>query len=342
MSETGAAASTARWSAPGSACTRRREEPPAAAPPPRRPRGSGPSSSGPARPAWPWASQLAAAGIDYTIYEKAETVGGTWWHNRYPGCGVDTPSHLYCVLVLRVRLAGLLLAARHVARLLRVGGHRSRGAAAHPVPHRGRRRPLRRAVPGVGRRRPRGRRRRRAPPRRRPRSAPSARSAVPCVPNLPGWTRSRDRPCHTARWPEGFDVTGRARRRHRQRGQRHAARAGDRRRRRARDGVPALDAVGGAVREVPAARAGGDPLADRHRAAVPAVVPPAPGLELQRQEPPRPATRPGVGPPRAVDEQSSTTTTGSTSPSTSAPRSASATTCWPTYCRRTRRSASAC
>ena len=42
------------------------------------------------------AVELEQAGIDYTIVEKADAVGGTWWHNRYPGCGVDTPSHLYC------------------------------------------------------------------------------------------------------------------------------------------------------------------------------------------------------------------------------------------------------
>jgi 4-hydroxyacetophenone monooxygenase len=42
------------------------------------------------------AVELDRAGIDYTIVEKADAVGGTWWHNRYPGCGVDTPSHLYC------------------------------------------------------------------------------------------------------------------------------------------------------------------------------------------------------------------------------------------------------
>ena len=40
--------------------------------------------------------ELEQAGVDYTIYEQADGIGGTWWHNRYPGCGVDTPSHLYC------------------------------------------------------------------------------------------------------------------------------------------------------------------------------------------------------------------------------------------------------
>jgi 4-hydroxyacetophenone monooxygenase len=42
------------------------------------------------------AVELGRAGIDYTILERSDAVGGTWWHNRYPGCGVDTPSHLYC------------------------------------------------------------------------------------------------------------------------------------------------------------------------------------------------------------------------------------------------------
>lgn len=39
---------------------------------------------------------LARAGItDYTIYEKADRVGGTWRDNTYPGVACDVPSHLY-------------------------------------------------------------------------------------------------------------------------------------------------------------------------------------------------------------------------------------------------------
>ncbi len=38
---------------------------------------------------------LGRAGIAYTIIEQREEVGGTWWDNRYPGCGVDTPNHAY-------------------------------------------------------------------------------------------------------------------------------------------------------------------------------------------------------------------------------------------------------
>jgi len=39
--------------------------------------------------------ELERAGYDYLIVEKNEEVGGTWWKNRYPGVGVDTPSHFY-------------------------------------------------------------------------------------------------------------------------------------------------------------------------------------------------------------------------------------------------------
>jgi cation diffusion facilitator CzcD-associated flavoprotein CzcO len=40
--------------------------------------------------------RLKDAGFEgFEILEKAEGVGGTWWHNRYPGCACDIPSHLY-------------------------------------------------------------------------------------------------------------------------------------------------------------------------------------------------------------------------------------------------------
>lgn len=42
------------------------------------------------------AFKLKQAGVPFTIIEKNGTVGGTWWENTYPGCGVDTPGHLYC------------------------------------------------------------------------------------------------------------------------------------------------------------------------------------------------------------------------------------------------------
>jgi cation diffusion facilitator CzcD-associated flavoprotein CzcO len=32
---------------------------------------------------------------NFTIYEKASTLGGTWRDNTYPGCGSDVPGHWY-------------------------------------------------------------------------------------------------------------------------------------------------------------------------------------------------------------------------------------------------------
>jgi 4-hydroxyacetophenone monooxygenase len=41
------------------------------------------------------AHRLQQAGIDYLVVEKNADVGGTWLENRYPGCRVDVPNHLY-------------------------------------------------------------------------------------------------------------------------------------------------------------------------------------------------------------------------------------------------------
>lgn len=42
------------------------------------------------------AIKLKEAGIDdFVVLEKADGVGGTWWHNRYPGAECDVKSHLY-------------------------------------------------------------------------------------------------------------------------------------------------------------------------------------------------------------------------------------------------------
>jgi cation diffusion facilitator CzcD-associated flavoprotein CzcO len=42
------------------------------------------------------AIKLTEAGLtDFTVYEKAERLGGTWRENTYPGIACDVPSHLY-------------------------------------------------------------------------------------------------------------------------------------------------------------------------------------------------------------------------------------------------------
>jgi len=43
------------------------------------------------------AIKLKEAGLtDFTVYEKADRLGGTWRENTYPGITCDVPSHLYC------------------------------------------------------------------------------------------------------------------------------------------------------------------------------------------------------------------------------------------------------
>jgi 4-hydroxyacetophenone monooxygenase len=39
--------------------------------------------------------KLSKAGIPFIIIEKNDSIGGTWYENTYPGCGVDTPNHVY-------------------------------------------------------------------------------------------------------------------------------------------------------------------------------------------------------------------------------------------------------
>ena len=39
--------------------------------------------------------KLKEAGVPFTILEKNDSVGGTWYENSYPGCGVDTANHFY-------------------------------------------------------------------------------------------------------------------------------------------------------------------------------------------------------------------------------------------------------
>lgn len=41
------------------------------------------------------AIRLQGAGIPYVVIEKNPEAGGTWYENYYPGCGVDTPNHIY-------------------------------------------------------------------------------------------------------------------------------------------------------------------------------------------------------------------------------------------------------
>ncbi|MCY4095751.1 MAG: NAD(P)/FAD-dependent oxidoreductase, partial [Gammaproteobacteria bacterium] len=39
--------------------------------------------------------RMQELGVKFTIFEKNADVGGTWYENRYPGCRVDSPNHVY-------------------------------------------------------------------------------------------------------------------------------------------------------------------------------------------------------------------------------------------------------
>ena len=41
------------------------------------------------------AHRLMQAGVEVALFEKGKGIGGTWRENRYPGCRVDVPNHLY-------------------------------------------------------------------------------------------------------------------------------------------------------------------------------------------------------------------------------------------------------
>lgn len=41
------------------------------------------------------AYRLAQAGVVYKVFEKNADVGGVWWENVYPGCRLDTPNFAY-------------------------------------------------------------------------------------------------------------------------------------------------------------------------------------------------------------------------------------------------------
>ncbi len=41
------------------------------------------------------AIRLKQAGVPFVVLEKNADVGGTWFENRYPGCRVDSPNHVY-------------------------------------------------------------------------------------------------------------------------------------------------------------------------------------------------------------------------------------------------------
>jgi hypothetical protein len=83
--------------------------------------------------------RLEQMGIPFTIVEKNDSVGGTWYENRYPGCRVDIAKPLLFVLVrAEPALERVFLAARRAARIFPLVRRATRARAAHPLQHGGR------------------------------------------------------------------------------------------------------------------------------------------------------------------------------------------------------------
>ncbi len=171
------------------------------------------------------AIRLKRAGIEtFTILEQAATLGGTWRDNSYPGAACDVPSMLYCLsFEQRTDWPRKWSPQAEIRAYMEDCARQERHPAAHPLRRAGHRRPLRRGHRhldgahgggrGTRRRRPGERRRAAAPPVRpadpRPRDVP--RRAVSLRPLEPRLRSHRQ-----------------ARRRDRQRGQRHPVHSADR------------------------------------------------------------------------------------------------------------------
>ena len=87
--------------------------------------------------------QLQEAGIPFVILEKNAAVGGTWYENIYPGCGVDTPNHFYSYAFEPNHHWSHFFAKRdELWSYFEAGRRQIRSAQAHPPRHRGARRAL--------------------------------------------------------------------------------------------------------------------------------------------------------------------------------------------------------
>jgi cation diffusion facilitator CzcD-associated flavoprotein CzcO len=75
--------------------------------------------------------RLQRAGIDFTIFEKASQVGGTWRDNRYPGLTCDVPAFVYTYSFARDIACERVLASGHVILDYLQAVHRDFGLEAH-------------------------------------------------------------------------------------------------------------------------------------------------------------------------------------------------------------------
>ena len=191
------------------------------------------------------AIKLQEAGIPFVIYEKNRSVGGTWFENAYPGCGVDTPNHFYSLSfepnhdwpehfskrdqlwAYLERLADRYDIRRHIRFETEVTEARWDDAVPCGTSPRG---PL--------------------PAKCATSSAKALISAVgqlnrPLIPPIPGLDTFAGPAFHTARWDTTQDAGRQACRHDRHRGERDAGCALDRRGCRPTDDLSAFGALGG-------------------------------------------------------------------------------------------------
>ncbi|MDH6291332.1 flavin-containing monooxygenase [Rhodococcus opacus] len=140
---------------------------------------------------------------DFTIYDRSDSVGGTWWDNHYPGAAVDTPSLLYSYSYApyawkrtHARQAEVLEYLRHVVDLFELNSHFELGTEVERVEWRedigrwsvelsGGRTELFNAVVSA--------------------------TGLLNVPRYPAWPGLEDfggPVFHTARWPKGLSLAG--------------------------------------------------------------------------------------------------------------------------------------
>ena len=153
------------------------------------------------------AYRLRQAGVCCTVLERNECVGGVWFENRYPAAGVDTPSHLYSLSFARHDWPAFFALRDHVRAyiekvatdldlrsMIRLGTEVTRATWDEDTQDWVLE--LRNSAGGADTLR-----------------ASVLISAVgafnpPVIPAIPGLETFEGEKVHTARWPEGFDLTG--------------------------------------------------------------------------------------------------------------------------------------
>lgn len=153
------------------------------------------------------AVSLRQAGLPFVVLERDTEVGGVWLENRYPGCGVDTPSYLYSLSFCYRAWSSNFAKREEVAAYLR-----------DLADHYDLRRDIRLGATVTSAVYDEGRLRwtltyRDADGAEHDLEAGAVISGVglfntPAVPSLPGMSSFRGPLFHTARWPDDVDVTG--------------------------------------------------------------------------------------------------------------------------------------